>query len=345
MCLQRNLYNCVNYDKDEMYRLCESLNEGITSKCEKGLCHDSHHINHNSVSDAISKLKSHKSDGVYVLLSDSLIHSCRSLHVHLSLLFSAMLRHGTVPQSMSLSTIIPIPKNRRKCLNDSSIYRGIALGSLLGKVLDNILLCDNVNILQTSDMQFGFKSKHSTTQCTFVLNEVIDYYLRHDSSIYLVLLDASQAFDRVQYVKLFRLLVKRGICPLTARLLAHMYTSQLIRVSWNGHVSNPFTTSNGVKQGAILSPILFCVYIDVLLLQLERSKFGCYIGSRFCGSFGYADDICILAPSRKATQSMLDICQKVASEYDIKFNVSKTQLLLINCPVNVRYSSWSSNRP
>ena len=123
---------------------------------------------------------------------------------------------------MSLSTIIPIPKNRRKCLNDSSNYRGIAIGSLLGKVLDNILLCDNVNILKTSDMQF--KSKHSTTECTFVLNEVIDYYLRHDSSIYLVLLDASQAFDRVQYVKLFRLLVKRGICPLTARLLAHMYT-------------------------------------------------------------------------------------------------------------------------
>ena len=149
------------------------------------------------------------------------------------------------------------------------------------------------------------------------------------------LLTGCLPIDRVQYVKLFRLLVKRGICPLTARLLAHMYTSQLIRVSWNGHVSNPFTTSNGVKQGAILSPILFCVYIDVLLLQLEISKFGCYIGSRFCGSFGYADDICILAPSRKATQSMLDICQKVASEYDIKFNVSKTQLLLINCPVNV----------
>ena len=86
---------------------------------------------------------------------------------------------------MSLSTIIPIAKNCRKCLNDSSNNRRIALGSLLGKVLDNILLCDNVNILQTSDMQFGFKSKHSTTQCTctFVLNEVIDYYLRHDSSI------------------------------------------------------------------------------------------------------------------------------------------------------------------
>ena len=129
--------------------------------------------------------------------------------------------------------------------------------------------------------------------------------------------------------------VKRGICPLIARFLAHLYTNQSIRVSWNGHISNSFTTSNGVKQGAILSPILFCVYMDVLLSKLENSKLGCHIGSLFCGSLGYADDVCILAPSHNATQSMLDICQKFALEYDVKFNASKTQLLLFNCPVHV----------
>ena len=100
-----------------------------------------------------------------------------------------MLRHGVSPQSTSLSTIIPVRKNRKQCLNDSSNYRRIALGSLIGKIFDNIILCDNVNILKSSDFQFRFK--HSTTQCTFVLNEIIDYYFRHDSSIYLVLLDTS----------------------------------------------------------------------------------------------------------------------------------------------------------
>ena len=197
-------------------------------------------------------------------------------------------------------------------------------------------MCDNVHILTSSDLQFGFKPKHSTTQCTFVLNEIIDYYLRHDSSIYLVLLDASQAFDRVQYVKMFRLLIQRGICSLTARLLANMYTNQSLRVCWNGQISNPFTISNGVKQGAILSPILFCIYMDVLLLELKKSKFGCHIGSTFCGSFGYADDVCILAPSHNAIQSMLNVCQNFAAEYDVKCNASKSQLLLFNCPANVK---------
>ena len=150
-----------------------------------------------------------------------------------------------------------------------------------------------------------------------------------------MLLDASQAFDRVQYVKLFKLLLQRGTCPLTARFLARLYTSQSISVQWNGQKSRLFTTSNGVKQGAILSPILFCVYMDELLLELKKSSLGCHIGTRFCGSLGYADDVCVMAPSRYAIQRLLDICDSFALKYDVKFNSSKSQLLLFNCPSNV----------
>ena len=96
--------------------------------------------------------------------------------------------------------------------------------------------------------------------------------------MYVVLLDASRAFDRVNYVKLFRLLVKRGTCPVIARLLANMYTSQTLRVKWNNQFSRTFTVSNGVKQGAILSPILFSVYMDELFHRLTQAKIGCYIG-------------------------------------------------------------------
>jgi len=72
------------------------------------------------------------------------------------------------------------PQNK---LNHSSNYRGITLGSPIGKAVDNFILGDNVNILKSSDLDFGFKPKHSTTQCTFVLNEIIDYYIRQYSSV------------------------------------------------------------------------------------------------------------------------------------------------------------------
>ena len=105
-----------------------------------------------------------------------------------------------------------------------------------------------------------------------------------------------------------------------------MYTNQLLRVNWNGQISTFFVTTNGVKQGAILSPLLFCVYMDELLLQLKRSKIGCYIGNMFCGAWGYADDISILAPSRNAMKLMLSVCENFGADYDVKFNSSKRQL-------------------
>ena len=78
------------------------------------------------------------------------------------------------------------------------------------------------------DLQYGFKAGHSTTQCSFVLEEVVDYYVRNKSPVFVVLLDASRAFDRIQYVKLFKLLLNRGLCSLIARFLAlHVYESIL----------------------------------------------------------------------------------------------------------------------
>ncbi len=108
-----------------------------------------------------------------------------------------MLKHNNVPAGMMLSTLIPIPKNLKKSPTYSNNYRSIALSSIIGKVLDISVMDKNANVMQSQHMQFGFKSGHSTTQCTFVMQEIIDYYSRNGSSVYLIMLDASRAFDRV----------------------------------------------------------------------------------------------------------------------------------------------------
>ena len=75
-------------------------------------------------------------------------------------------KHGYAPEDMLMSTVVPIPQNKKKSLNDSNYYRGIALSSIIGKVLELLILNSNRDILRSCDLQFGFKSKHSTTQCT-----------------------------------------------------------------------------------------------------------------------------------------------------------------------------------
>ena len=81
---------------------------------------------------------------------------------------------------------------------------------------------------------------------------------------------------------------------------------------------------NGVKQGGVLSPVLFCIYMDELIGRLEKSGFGCYIGKQFYGSFGYADDLKVLCPSVFGLQKMIDICEEFGTEYDVLFNAKKT---------------------
>ena len=125
--------------------------------------------------------------------------------------------------------------------------------------MDGILLVNCSRLFQTSDLQYGFKQRHSTNQCTFVVNEVIQYYSNNDSNVYMTLIDASKAFDRVQYVKLFKLLLSRNVCPIVARFLCVMYTTQSFRVKWCSHITELTRASNGVKQGGVMSPLLFYV--------------------------------------------------------------------------------------
>jgi len=102
--------------------------------------------------------------------------------------------------------------------------------------------------------------------------------------------DATKAFDRVNYCKLFSILVERDISAAYVRLLLNLYTNNVTCVSWNGVCSRRFPVKNGVRQGGIISPI-FCVYIDGLLQRLYQSGVGCYIANVFIGELAYADDV------------------------------------------------------
>ena len=177
-------------------------------------------------------------------------------------------------------------------------------------------------------MQFAFKKHHSTVLCTAILLETVSYFKERNSNVYSCLLDATKAFDRINHGKLFRLLLQRGMPPLIVRFLINCYGNQSISVSWNKHRSESFGCLNGVKQGGVLSPILFTVYIDELLMKLRSSGFGCYIDDTFVGALGYADDVTLMSPSIRGLKQMVHICETFAAEYNIKFNEKKTVAIL-----------------
>ena len=192
-----NLYNCVSYDHLQMASLKSDVNALISDHVSHQHSCLEHVITVNDVVTGVSKLTNGKHDGDKGHFSDHVSKGPTRLHVYISLLFNAMISHGCVPHDFLLSTLVPIPKNKRKSLNKSDNYRAIALSSILGKLLDVILLKKCQHVFKSSDLQFGFKKKHSTNQCTFVVNEVLQYYANNNTNVLITLLDASKAFDRV----------------------------------------------------------------------------------------------------------------------------------------------------
>ena len=102
------------------------------------------------------------------------------------------------------------------------------------------------------------------------------------------------------------------------------YLRQKICVKWQDSLSDPLKTSNGFKQGSVLSPKLFAVYLDVLLNRLENQESGCCIGNRFFGALAYADYLTLLSPSLHGLQKLITQCELYGSEFDIIFNEKKT---------------------
>ena len=153
------------------------------------------------------------------------------------------------------------------------------------------------------------------------------HYNENQTDCYLLLLDASKAFDRVEYNQLFNRLRDRNMCPIVLRLLINMYINQKIQVKWNNVLSKQYSISNGVKQGGCLSPILFSIYLNDLIDVLRSSNIGCRYGNHYMGVYCYADDIGLLSPTLSGLKEMLKLCEDYALKHKIIFNASKSQLL------------------
>jgi len=108
------------------------------------------------------------------------------------------------------------------------------------------------------------------------------------------------------------------------RLLKHWYKEQTMQIKRGKHFSQPFHVSDGVRQGGVLSPYLFAVYLDDLSSELNNIKAGCYISEVSSNHLMFADDICVFCPSVRWLQRILDECQACAESHGIIFNCNKT---------------------
>ena len=161
--------------------------------------------------NGIKSLKHDKCDGSEGMYSNHLLLSSEIFREHVASLFTVMLRHGYNPEYMLEAIISFIPKNAKESIQCSENYRDIALCSALSKVFDHIIIQMFSDKWMSSDMQFSFNAQHSTIMSTCAVKEIAACYNEKGSNVYVCMLDASKAFEKVNFVKLFSLLIDRNI--------------------------------------------------------------------------------------------------------------------------------------
>ena len=287
------------------------------------------------VKEAVGLLKPKKTDVSGGFTSDGLLHAPDILFDQLASIFRSWLLHGTVTFSLLACAFLPLIKSSLKDPADTGSYRAIAGSSLILKLFEKVMLLVWGHLLGTDSLQFGFKADTSTTQCSWLVQEVMGHYLRNGTNPIMTVLDCSKAFDTCRFSTMFTKLLDTGMPPIVVRTLMYMYQQQYAWVKWGQSVSSRFGISNGTRQGSMASPALWSVYLDLLIKELRELGVGCHVGGLFMGVVVYADDVLLMAPTRGAMQMMLDKCQAYAAEHNIMFSTdpnpskSKTKCIFV----------------
>ena len=121
---------------------------------------------------------------------------------------------------------------------------------------------------------------------------------------------------------------ENNVCPLLIRIVRNMYLLNSGKIKWNNVTTDSFRMSNGCKQGAILSPFLFNLYLKPLIRKINESGFGCYIGNKPANIFSYADDIVILAPTVTSLRYITNLVEEYSTNFSLNFNPNKSFILL-----------------
>ncbi|WP_419585549.1 RNA-directed DNA polymerase [Thiolapillus sp.] len=154
---------------------------------------------------------------------------------------------------------LPKKGNLQHCQN----YRKINLISHPNKIMPKIIL----NRLKPqaekiiAEEQAGFRAERSTTEQIFNLRILCEKYLQHQQDLYHVFIDFKKASDRVWHAALWATMKKYNLSTNLIQVIKNLYNKATSTVLFNSSIGDWFQTTVGVRQGCLLSPILFNIFL------------------------------------------------------------------------------------
>lgn len=285
---------------------------------------------------AIRKIKDNKAPGPDKIHGE-LLKMVEEEHLDpLTDLFNDILRTGEIPKEWLLSTFVPIPKkaNAKKCED----YRLISLMSHILKIFLRIIH-DRINAKIEQHMgvhQFGFRDGLGTREALFSVQVLIQRARDVDCDVYVCFLDFEKAFDKVKHSKLMNILEGIRIDSAERRIIENLYWQQRASIKVEGRFSEEIEIQRGVRQGCVLSPLLFNIYSEKLFEEaIDNLSEGISINGININNIRYADDTVLLADSAEGLQAIIDRVVTISKEYGLTLNAKKTKTMIISKTYNI----------
>ena len=282
----------------------------------------------NDIHEAIKCLK--PSIGYDNIHSNHLIFAPDCLAQILAKLFSSCVIHEYLPPDIIYGIINPVIKDIYGDISDSDNYRPVMSSSVFLKLFEYCILKKVSGYFKSNDRQHGFRTKYSTVTACLSLKETVFNYIKSNTSVYACFIDISKAFDSVDHKILIEKLIDINIPIYFVGLIKYWYCNQRVSVRFGNEISESFIICNGVRQGGVLSGLLFNLYIDCVLDKLSSMKVGCRMGIVNSNVIAYADDIVLLAPSAAGLQMLMNKASQVALGLKLNFNKEKTKCMIFS---------------
>ena len=177
----------------------------------------------------------------------------------------------------------------------------------------------------------GFRAGRSTTEQIFNLRILFEKYLQHQQDLYHVFIDFKKAFDWIWHAALWATMKKYNITTNLIQVIKNLYNKATSAVLFNSNIGDWFRTTAGVRQGCLLSPTLFNIFLERIMTDaLEDLEGTVSIGGRTITNLCFADDIDGLAGEEEEPAHLVQHPDKVFTAYGMEISAEKTKLMTNN---------------
>ena len=293
------------------------------------------------VEEAIRKLPDNKSPGVDNIPAELIKHGGTPIIDLMTTICQKIWQTKQWPTKWTQSLIIPIPKktNSRQCQNHRTISLICHASKIMLRILLNRLKHEAEEHL--AEEQAGFRTGRSTVEQIFNCQIIIEKHLQHQRDLYHNFIDFKKAFDRVWHEGLWHTLRKFNIEEGLTQTIEALYNNASSAVLLNKEIGEFFPTTVGVRQGCLLSPVLFNLFLEQIMIDaLHEMPSTISIGGRPINNLRFADDIDLLAGSNDELQELTNRLVDKANAFGMELNKEKCKVMVnsrndTSCNINI----------